>query len=95
MANVPGITVVNPPKAIKVGGLDATQIDVQSGNKDLTFGPIPGVNDPGFGMGANTTQRYIVVHVGGRQVVISPAGQDPFLQSVAEMQPLVDSIVWD
>jgi hypothetical protein len=36
-----------------------------------------------------------VVNVDGRQVVISPCGEDPFRVSVAEMQSLVDSIVWN
>ncbi len=43
IASRPGVTVT-AQKTVQVGGLAATQLDVQTGNKDLSFGPIPGVD---------------------------------------------------
>src|SRR5258707_406505 len=65
----PGVTVIGR-KAVQVGGVAATQLDTQTGAQDLSFGPIPGVTDPGLGLGANWTVRLFVVPVDGRQVVI-------------------------
>jgi hypothetical protein len=95
IATRPGVTVVNPPKAVTVGGLAGTQVDVKGGSKDVTFGPIAGVTDFGMGLGAGSTSRYFVVMVQGHQVLITLGSQDPFLASMAELQPLVDSIVWN
>ncbi len=86
----PGVTVI-AQKAVQVGGLAATQLDLQAGDKDVSFGPIPGVTDPGLGFGANGTIRLIVVPVDGRQVLIMLHAEDG---SLTELQPLVDSIVW-
>ena len=94
IASRPGVTVVNPPKAVTVGGLTGIQFDLQIGNKDVPIGPIPGITDIGLGFAANSTSRYIVVRVQGHQVLIGLSSQDPFLASMAELQPLVDSIVW-
>jgi len=91
VAGTPGVTV-SSQKAVKVGGLAATQLDVRTGNKDVAFGPIPGVTDIGFGLGANWTARLFVVPVDGRQVVIILHAEDG---SLTELQPLVDSIVWN
>lgn len=87
----PGLTVI-AQKAVTVGGLPATQLDVRTGNKDIGFGPIPGVTDPGFGLGSNSIVRLFVVTVQGHQVVVSLHAEDG---SVDELQPLVDSIVWN
>lgn len=91
LASRPGVTVTSQ-KAVKVGGLAATQLDLRTGTKDLSFGPIPGVTDVGFGLGANWTARLFVVPVDGRQVVIILHAEDGL---VSELQPLVDSIVWN
>ena len=90
IASRPGLTVVSQ-KSVKVGGLAATQLDIQIGNKNLGLGPIPGVADPGIGYAANTVYRLFVVPVHGRQVIISLRAEDG---SIDEIQPLVDSIVW-
>ena len=90
IASRPGLTVT-AQKAVTVGGLAATQLDVRTGNKDIGFGPIPGVTDPGFGLPPNWVGRLYVVPVHGRQVVISLHAEDG---SIDELQPLVDSIVW-
>jgi hypothetical protein len=90
IASHPGLTVIDQT-AVTVGGLAATQLDVRTGNKDVRFGPITGVSDPGMGLGANAPARLIVVPVAGRQVLIVLRAEDG---SVDEIQPLVDSIVW-
>ena len=74
-----------------MGGLAATQLDVQTHGKAVGFGPIPGVPDPGLGLPPNTVSRLIVVRVGGHQIVVSLRAEDG---SLGELQPLVDSIVW-
>jgi hypothetical protein len=90
IASHPGLTVI-ARKAVTVGDLAATQLDVRTGNKDVGFGPITGVTDPGMGLGANVNARLIIVPVAGRQVLIMLRAEDG---SVEEVQPLVDSIVW-
>jgi hypothetical protein len=90
LASRPGVTV-NEQKAVQVGGLDATQLDIRTGDQDLSFGPIPGVTDVGLGLGANWTARLFVVPVDGRQVVIILHAEDG---SLDELQPMVDSIAW-
>jgi hypothetical protein len=91
LASRPGVTV-DAQKAVQVGGLAATQLDVRTGDQDVSFGPIPGVTDIGLGLGANWTARLFVVPVDGRQVVIILHAEDG---SLYELQPLVDSIVWN
>lgn len=95
IASRPGVTVVNPPKPVTVGGLTGTQFDLRIGSKDVPIGPITGITDFGLGLGANGTSRYIVVKVQGHQILIALGTQDPFLASMAELHPLVDSIVWN
>jgi hypothetical protein len=95
IASRPGVTITNPPKAVTVGGLGGTQVDLKAGTKGLSIGPIPGVTDPGLGLGGNATARYIAVKVRGQQILIAMLSDDPFLASMTELQPLVDSIVWN
>ena len=90
IVNRPGLTVT-AQKAVQVGGLAGTQLDVRTGNKDLSWGPIPGVTDITLGLSANWTARILVVPVDGRQVVILLHAEDG---SLTELQPLVDSMVW-
>jgi len=87
----PGLTVI-AQKAVTVGGLPGIQLDVRTGNQGLGFGPIPGVTDPGFGLGPNWVARLFVVPVQGHRVVITLHAEDG---SIDELQPLVDSIVWN
>ena len=95
ITRLPGVTVLATPKAVSVGGLPGTQLDIRGGSKDVTIGPIPGVTEFGFGIGANTTGRLIVVPVRGHQIVIVLKGPEPFAASMDELKPLVDSIVWN
>jgi hypothetical protein len=91
IASRPGLTVI-AQKAVTVGGLAGTQLDVRTGTNDVQFGPIPGVTDPANGLSANSMHRLFVVTVRGRQILIGlVAGSG----SVDELQPLVDSIVWN
>ena len=83
---------VTAQTAVQVGGLAGTQLDVRTGNEDLSWGPIPGVTDVRQALGANWTARMFVVPVDGRQVVIILHAEDG---SLTELQPLVDSIVWN
>ena len=91
LASRPGVTV-DAQKAVQVGGLAATQLDIHTGDKDLSFGPITGVTDVGLGLGANWTARLFVVPVDRRQVLIVLHAEDG---SLSELLPLVDSIVWN
>jgi hypothetical protein len=94
ISKLPGVTVVAPPTAVKVGGLDATQLDVNA-SKEVRIGPIPGVTDPPVcGFGPNYRVRLIVLRVGGHHVLISLGTEDVFAPAMTELQPLVDSIVW-
>ncbi len=101
----PGLTLLAPAKAVKVGGLDATQLDVRTGDKDVFFGPFPGVDNPShspdlgyFAIGRRQPARLIVVDFGGRHVVLSmnleTQGMAHFEEDMQALQPLVDSIVW-
>lgn len=90
IASRPGVTVT-AQKAVQVGGLAGTQLDVRTGSKDVSIGPIPGITEFGLGLNANSTARLFVVLVDGRQVVINLHAEDG---SLTELQPLVDSIVW-
>ena len=87
----PGVTVV-ANQAVKLGGLDGARLDVRTGSKDIPFGPISGVTDPGAGLGANWVARLYVIAVGGHQVLIIQHAEDGSLE---ELRPLVDSIVWN
>jgi hypothetical protein len=90
IASRPGLTVT-AQKAVQVGGRPGTQLDVQTGNEDVSFGPIPGVTDVGLAVNANWTARMFVVPVDGHKVVIILHAEDG---SLTELQPFVDSIVW-
>ncbi|MDQ6795279.1 MAG: hypothetical protein M3067_10775 [Chloroflexota bacterium] len=107
LASHSGLTLVAPSKAVRIGGLDATQLDVRVGQKDVFFGPIPGVDNPlhshspdvgYFAVGARQVARLIVVAVGGRQVVlymdVHAEGTVHRKESLDALQPLIDSIVW-
>ncbi len=98
ITKLPGLTLAAPPKKIKIGGLDATQLDVVSGASEVAIGPIPGATDPpAFGFGPHHPQRIDVVSVDGHEVLIAIGADDSvahFKRAVVALQPLVDSIVW-
>ena len=106
ITGLPGVTVIAPPKKVKVGGVDSTQVDIRSGDKIVAFGPFSGVTSPGsFAMGPHDFARLIAVDVDGHQVVVrvDVVGPDApgFVASPAQfqaateaLQPLIDSIVW-
>lgn len=98
ISKLPGLSLTAPPKAIKVGGLDATQLDVLTGAKKIDFGPIEGVTEFPMGLSAHHPARMVVVNVGGHAVVIGIGAQDDdpghYDRVMAALQPLVDSIVW-
>ncbi|MFL5778620.1 MAG: hypothetical protein ACJ761_06725 [Chloroflexota bacterium] len=95
---LPGVTTESAPRAVKVGGRDATQLDVVSGATDLIIGPISGVDDPpAFGFGSHQRARIVVVKIDGHNVLIVLGGADSpahHTRVVAALQPIVDSIKW-
>jgi hypothetical protein len=91
IASRPGITVVSQ-KATTVGGLPGTQLVVRTGDKDILLGPISGVTDPVNALSASSTFRLSVITVSGHQILIALVARSG---SIEELQPLVDSIVWD
>ena len=104
IAKLPGLTVVAPGKAVQIGGLHATQLDVRTGDKDVRIAPIPGVDDPPAGLAPNSVSRLIIVVVDGHQVVFGMGVQEEgvtqavidahFEDSMEALQPVIDSIVW-
>lgn len=105
IAKLPGITLVAPPKHIEMGGLDAVQLDIRTGDKGVTFGPIPGQPGPSdFGFGPHDSHRITAVNVAGHAVLIvigvvrdAPGAgvtPDQLQPAIDALQPLVDSIVW-
>jgi hypothetical protein len=98
IAKYPGMTTLAPPTAVKIGGIDATQLDVRAGTTGATFGPIPGVSDPSSGLGPGQTVRFFVLRVNGHQILITALanehGSAHFVAAAQALQPLIDSIVW-
>ena len=87
IASRPGVSILNGPTSSTVGGLPATQIEIRA-DRDVSFGPIPGVTDIGFGLGKGSAPRMYVLQVQGHSIVISLTG------GFGSLQPLVNSIVW-
>ena len=95
--NLHGLTLTAPPASVKIGGLDATRLDIAGRDKGATIGPIPGITEPpAFGFGPHQSARIVVVNVDGHAVLITIGADSPahFERAVAALQPLVDSIVW-
>jgi hypothetical protein len=89
---LPGLTVLEAPTSLTVGGLPATQLTVRptrAGDSGVELGPT-------FGIAGHET-RLIGVKVGGQQVVITEQigeqGVD-FGAAVRNLQPIIDSIEW-
>ena len=105
LGKLPGITVDGPAKRVSVGGLDAIQLDVRTGDRGVSLAPIPDLASPAsFGFGPHDARRVIAVDVDGHQllivvgvvsdvdgVVVTPADLKP---ATDFMQPLIDSIEW-
>lgn len=90
LMTLPELTAVAPIKSVKVGGIDALQLDIRTG-KGVSFGP--------FGTPPNKQFRVVVLRVGGRLILLAMTNQvddveAPFDSSMDAGQPLVDSIVW-
>ncbi|HEY8198356.1 MAG TPA: hypothetical protein VIF44_01190 [Candidatus Limnocylindrales bacterium] len=95
---LPGLTVIAPPKAVMIGGLDATQLDVRTGDAGVLFGPIPGVDDPPSGLGPLATGRLSVLRVDGHDIVTWLGAQEQgsahFDRVVDTLQPIIDALRW-
>ncbi len=98
ISKFPGLTLSAPPTPTQIGGIAASQLDVASGDHEVAIGPIPGVTDPpAFGFGPHHPARFVVVSVGGHDVLIEIGADDDsahFDRAVEALQPLVDSIAW-
>lgn len=101
ISTLPGVDVLEPPKAVVVGGIASEQLDVMS-DADTPFGPtgLTGPDDPQwFGLAANHRTRVILLRIDGHVVMITEQiGVEntvrDFEAAVDGLQPLVDSIVW-
>jgi hypothetical protein len=95
----PGVTLVEGPAAVTIGGLPAKRIEFQTGDPPVEVGPIPGVEDPGAGFPPDDHRLAYVVNVRGQWVLIS-VGFDAnnvvhnYEETVAALQPIIDSIDW-
>jgi hypothetical protein len=89
LARLPGLTVVSPATSVRVGGLDARQLDVRS-TRGVPIGPLAGFsNGVGAGLGGGTRYRLIAVTVSGRPILIAMSHG-----SMERGQAFIDSIVW-
>jgi hypothetical protein len=100
LTNIPGRTALGSPVDVKVGGLDARQVDVSTTTDDAWPGQDPdSATQIPSGLPGHHTVRMIVVNVGGRQVLITYQAQEPgtthFYAAVIAFQALVDTIVWN
>jgi hypothetical protein len=94
-----GVTVI-ARKPVRVGGLEATQLDLRTG-RDLAFGPTSLADFPSLGFGAHQLHRVIVVRV-HRSAVIFGIGSvnagdgtpDRLAAAADILQPIVDSVTW-
>jgi hypothetical protein len=101
VAAMPGVKVVTS-KPITVGGIPASQLDLETGEQDVIFGPLSGVPEmPTLGFGAHQAHRVDVLRASGRVVVIGLGPVRPedstiarLPEAAAQLQPLVDSITW-
>ena len=98
IARSPGVAVLQPAKAITLGGLAATQLDVWA-HEPLSLGPVPDVDGSDVGFPTEHEIRLIFLEVDGHAVLISEqVGEKNTVhdfQAVLEsLQPLIDSITW-
>ncbi|MFL5770132.1 MAG: hypothetical protein ACJ765_08625 [Chloroflexota bacterium] len=101
IAAMPGVTI-DASKPITIGGIPASQLDLQTGDHDVTFGPVSGVPEfPTLGLGAHQVHRVDVLRIGPRVVVIGlgpvraeDSTKDRLAAAIAMLQPIVDSISW-
>jgi hypothetical protein len=98
--HLPGVRVVDGPTRTTIGGQPATRVELLSGAKDVTIGPIAGVTEFGFGFGARQHRLLYVFEVGAQHVIITiglidiedPAKLD---RAIQDLEPIVRTITWD
>jgi len=100
IGDMPGVTVVSPTP-VEIGGLPATQLDVQTLDEDVAFGPTGLTDVPTLGFGSHQLHRVDVLEVDGHVVVIARGiirdednTTDRVAAAAAMLQPIVDSIAW-
>jgi hypothetical protein len=100
LANVPGRTALGSPQAVKVGGLDAQEVDVTTSGDDAWPGQdADSSSQVPPGLPGHHTVRMIVVDVNGHDVLISYQAQESgtahFYAAVTAFQALIDTIAWN
>jgi hypothetical protein len=100
MSAMPDVTV-NDVRPVRVGGLEATQLDLTTGSEDVPLGPTGQADFPQLGFGAHQLRRIYLVRASGALVVIglSPVNPEDYTPSqlaaaIDMLQPIVDSITW-
>jgi hypothetical protein len=100
MSAMPDVTVTDV-RAVRVGGLEATQLDLTTGSEDVPLGPTGQADLPALGFGAHQLRRVYLVRASGALVVIglSPVNPEDYTPSqlaaaIDILQPIVDSITW-
>jgi len=98
IAASPKITVLAAPKSVTIGGLDATQIDVQA-HEGFSLGTRPDVADA-IGLATQHETRVIIVVVNGQTVAITEeiAADNTihdFQAALLGLKPTLDSIKWE
>jgi hypothetical protein len=98
---LPGVTVL-ARRPVEVGGVEATRLDVRTGNADVPFGPTGLADLPTLGFGAHQLRSVIVVHRAKAAIIIGlgsikPEDDTPDRLAVANdiLKPIVDSIAWE
>lgn len=99
LARLPGLTVLSAAKRVRVGGLDASQLDVHGCTRNVLFGPLAGLGQPiPAGLGVCKRSRLISLAVNGHLVLMTIGGGTSGVEasdaSMEKAQRLIDSIVW-
>ena len=94
----PGVTVVQTPKTVVVGGLPAIQVDVWA-RQGLSIGTRTDVAGSDFGLAPAHETRLIIIPINGQTVVITEQigpnnTTNDFQAAMNSLQPLIDSIKW-
>jgi Galactose oxidase, central domain/Kelch motif len=98
--HLPGVTVVDGPTKMTIGGRPATRVELLAGSTDVTFGPIAGISDFGAGFGAGQHRLFYVLDVGGHEVLITIGLvnlEDPakLERAIEALEPSVRTITWN
>jgi len=99
IAALPALSMREGPTDVTIGGLPASRLEFDTADAPVEVGPIPGVDEIGAGFPPNAPRLAYVVNVRGQWVLIS-VGFDAdnnvrdYDETVAALQPIIDSISW-